>query len=441
MRATVRSVRAAVTGVVIVAAALVGAADAPLGPGATLDQTTAAAATDLLPSEIVAHYRGGGYRSTIGRWPDGPPWDAAFAEASARNAARLDVDARGTIVERDGGKPATGLYGLPFRIDSADPSAGVKVIWNAYYALWRVGSAHDVLGMAWIGPGGREREALLESQTRYLEGVPAGPAAVPNPLGLAAQQRAVVTAPADLHGTATLAWRFRAAAQRDQSWTYVPALRRVRQVSPANRSDGFLGSDLSQDDGSFFDGKPEDFTWKLVGERDALVLADPVSLAGKVERKPRPGGGFVETWPTDAKVVGFQDPAWRGVAWAPLAPVLVRRRLWVVEATPRDPYYLFARIELGLDRDTFQGARSRKFDAQGGLLRSLQFLAYASQPIEDAGQRLVLPASSMGYIAAENLKANRATVIGLAPPGRSVHERRLPLDAGDFTLERLSAGK
>ena len=33
----------------------------------------------------------------------------------------------------------------------------------------------------------------------------------------------------------------------------VPALRRVRAVSPANRSDGYLGSDISGDDGFFFD--------------------------------------------------------------------------------------------------------------------------------------------------------------------------------------------
>ena len=50
---------------------------------------------------------------------------------------------------------------------------------------------------------------------------------------------------------------------------------RVRAVSPANRSDGFLGSDMSQDDGPFFDGKPEDFEWKLVGKRDGLRIVDP----------------------------------------------------------------------------------------------------------------------------------------------------------------------
>jgi len=410
-------------------------------PGGVLEQANAATAETLLAPETLAHYRTGEYRSTVGRWPKGPAWEAAFQAASDTNVARLDVDERGTIVARAGGTPATGLYGLPFRIDPADPRAGIKAVWNAYYAFWRIGSSHDVLGMAWIGRKGVEREAVLESHTLYHEGVPPARAPKANPLALASQQHALVTSPADLNGTITLAWRFRAADRPDQSWVYVPALRRVRQVSSANRSDGFLGSDLSQDDGTFFDGKPEDFTWKLVGAREALVLVDPASLAGKVERHGRPDGGFEERWPDGQKVVGYQDPAWRGLPWAPLAPVLVRRKLWVVEATPRDPYYLFARIEIGLDQETFQGATSRKFDAQGTLLRSLQFLIYAPQPIEAGGEKLVFPASSMGYLLAENTKAGRATVLGTVPPGRSLHERRLPLDPQLFGLERLGGGK
>ena len=416
-------------------------AEDPLEPGKVLDKDGAAAAEQLLAPETLAHYRAGEYRNAIGAWPSTPPWEPSFAAASEKNAARLDVDEHGTIVERAGGKPANGVYGVPFRIDPTDPRAGVKAVWNAYYSLWRLESSHDVLTMVWIGKGGREREALIESQMLFFEGVPPARAPKANPLALASQQRAIVTAPADLHGTATLSWRFRAAEARDQSWTYVPALRRVRQVSPANRSDGFLGSDMSQDDGSFFDGKPEDFTWRLVGERDALVLADPASLTGKVERKARPDGGFEETWPPDQKVVGYQDAGWKGLPWAPLGPVLVRRKLWIVEAVPHDPYYLHAKIELGLDQETFQGAISRKFDAQGALLRSLQFLLYAPQPLEAGGEKLVMPASSMGYIAAENMKAGRATVVGVAAPGQPRHERRVPLDQDLFSLERLSAGK
>jgi hypothetical protein len=426
--------------VVLVLVATPVAAQDGLAPGQVLDQGIAAAAETLLPPEVLAHYRAGEYRNAIGRWPAAAPWERAFAAASEANAGRFTVDARGTIVERESGRPARGIYGLPFRIDPADPQAGVEVVWNAYYALWRMAAMHDAVGMAWVGRQGVEREATIESHMLYYEGVPPARAPHENSLDLASQQRAVVVAPADLHATTSLSWRFRGADQHDQSWIYVPALRRVRQVSPANRSDGFLGSDLSQDDGSFFDGKPEDFTWRLVGERDALVLADPTSLTGSVARRGRPDGGIEEQWSGEPKVVGYQDPGWRGLPWAPLAPVLVRRKLWVVEAVPRDPYYLFARIELGLDAETFQGATSRKFDAQGALLRSLQFLLYRSQPVEAGGEQLIVPASSMGYILAENTKTGRATVVGAAARGPAVHERRVPIDARLFTLPRLGEG-
>ncbi len=416
-------------------------ADDALAPGHVLDQTSATAAETLLSPEVLGRYKAGEFHNTIGAWPQGPAWEEAFAAASQKNAERLGVSERGTIVDRATGKPASGLYGVPFRIDPADPQAGVKVMWNAYYALWRIGSTHDALGMSWVGRKGLQREAVLESHMAFLEGVPPSRAPKENPLDLAQQSRAIVTSPADLNGTASLSWRFRDPEKQDQSWTYVPALRRVRQVSPANRSDGFLGSDLSQDDGAVFDGKPEDFTWTFVGGREGLVLADPASLAGKVVRKTRPDGGFDDEWPPDQKVIGYQDAKWAGLPWAPVTPVLVKRKLWVIEAKPHDPYYLFDRIELAIDQETFQGVASRKFDAQGALLRSLQFLVGAPQPIPTGGETLLLPATQMGYVLAENLKADRATVAGTMPPGVSVHSRRIPIDPGIFALERLGAGK
>jgi len=427
--------------VVLVLCTAVAHADDALKPGTVLDATTAAAADALLPPEVVAHYKTGQFKNTIGEWPQGAPWDADFEAATSKNAGRYDVNARGTIVEKGTDRQATGIYGLPFKIDPQDAGAGVKVMWNAYYSLWRVAGTHDVLAMVWIGSKAKQREAVLDSHLLFYEGAP--PSRVPkqNPLDLAQQTHALVTTPADLNGTASLAWRFRDPGKADQAWTYVPALRRVRQISPANRSDGFLGSDLSQDDGAIFDGKPEDFEWKMIGERTALVLVDPTSLAGKVKRTARPDGGYDEEWPAGQKVVGYQDPTWTGLAWAPISPVLVQRKIWVVEAKPRDPYYLFARIELGIDQETFQGVSSRKFDAQGALLRSLQYLIAAPQTIELGGETVRLPASSMGYTLAENLKQDRATVAGTVPPGNSVHARRIPIEPQLFALESLNAGK
>jgi hypothetical protein len=392
-----------------------------LAPGGILDAASAAAADGLLPAEVVAHYKAGHYKNTIGAWPKGPMWDDAFQAATAKNVDRFGVNDRGHD-RREGHRHAGDRLRAAVQDRPAGPEGRGEGHVNAYYALWRVGGTHDVLAMVWVGPKTKQREAVLDTHLLFYEGVPPSRAPKRNDLNLAQQTHAIVTSPADLNGTASLAWRFRDPAKQDQAWTYVPALRRVRQISPANRSDGVLGSDLSQDDGAIFDGKPEDFEWKWVGERTQLVLTDPTSLAGNVKRTKRPDGGYDEDWPTDQKVVGYQDPQWTGLAWAPLAPVLVQRKVWVVEAKSRDPYYLFDRIELAFDQETFQGVSSRKFDAQGTLLRSLRSDRRAGV------DRLEANGSSArvvdGLRPGREREAGAATVAGTVPPGKSVHARR-----------------
>jgi hypothetical protein len=162
--------RAALVALVLCTA--VAQADDGLKPGMVLDATTAGAADALLPPEVVGRYKSGQFKNTIGEWPKGAPWDADFEAATAKNAGRYDVNARGTIVERGTDKQATGIYGLPFKIDPQDPGAGVKVMWNAYYSLWRVAGTHDVLAMVWIGSKAKQREAVLDSHLLFYEGAP-----------------------------------------------------------------------------------------------------------------------------------------------------------------------------------------------------------------------------------------------------------------------------
>src|SRR5690349_6586030 len=96
-------------------------ADDALKPGTVLDATTAGAADALLPPEVLGHYKSGQFKNTIGEWPAGGPWDAGFEAATGKNAGRYDVNPRGTIVEKGTDKQATGIYGLPFKIDPQDP--------------------------------------------------------------------------------------------------------------------------------------------------------------------------------------------------------------------------------------------------------------------------------------------------------------------------------
>jgi hypothetical protein len=183
-------------------------------------------------------------------------------------------------------------------------------------------------------------------------------------------------------------------------------------VNPLNRSDGFLGSDLSLDDGPFFDGKPEDFTFRLLERSDMLVLMDPFALRGEAELVALAGGGWRTVW-KDVPRIGADDPAWKGLPWAPASAVLVRRPVWIVEAVPKASDYLYGRILLRFDAETYRGSWSSKYDRAGRLLISYQV---SNGPFYTPdGGRSWISAGGVAVQTAENHLYDRATVT-LFPP-------------------------
>jgi Protein of unknown function (DUF1329) len=215
-----------------------------------------------------------------------------------------------------------------------------------------------------------------------------------------------------------------------------PGLRRVRVVSPANRSDGFLGSDQSQDDGFFFDGKPEDFEWKIVGLREAMRFVDPDSIAGKVVRHPVSGGGWRTVATNNDRDVGFMVQDWKGIPWAPVAGALAKRKFWVLESVPKDKYYLYGKLELWIDDTTWQGAWNRKFSWRGDLLNVYEVMGFATAPFN---QHERWWGSTMAYQLSENIKAERATVSGMNGPGSDPpNDRRITLDPSLFDYQTLN---
>jgi hypothetical protein len=413
-----------------------------LQPGQVLSKDNWELAKDLLPPEILRHYKDGEYVNKIIDWPVGIyRWDQSFKAATEANGGRFSVSPEGTIIDKATGKQPPFIYGFPFPdIDPKDATAGVKVLWNFVYEYWNEGNSHNVTLLSWVNPQGVDREAVQDVHFLFYDGQHAM-YRMPNPNNLSGQFIAVATTPADLNGTAALTWRYRDADKRDSNWVYVPALRRVRAVSPSNRSDGFLGSDMSQDDGPFFDGKPEDFTWKFVGDAEMLRLVDPRSFGDQTTQVWLPNGGWRSVW-DNTPVAGYEDPKWKGVAWAPVQAALARRPCWIIEGTPKDKYYLFGKIQLYIDKETYQGGWNRKFGWTGELLNTLQVLAYQREDLKRPDGTLENQwRSFFAYQCAENVKQNRATLGGLLPKGKDVpNDRRVHYDPSFFdssTLQRF----
>jgi len=176
--------------------------------------------------------------------------------------------------------------GQPFPIDdidcSGDPDAGTKIMWNFhyrwgpisgissfYYSYWDRG---EELPLYYEGSGGgvalsrRPEPAYLEQGGDLFRGE-----SRKNAFG------AEVTAPFDARGIMLLTYRYKESdlppskARNDDTWVYVPTLRRVRRISTAQRTDAISGTDFTFDDLFSFSGIVPQYEWKCLGKQDILA--------------------------------------------------------------------------------------------------------------------------------------------------------------------------
>ncbi|MGH7786352.1 MAG: outer membrane lipoprotein-sorting protein [Candidatus Binatia bacterium] len=411
------------------------AAAAELKPGDVLGPDNWEQARGLLPDEFLAAYQRGDFRHPVGAFTlEQIGDDPVFSAAMHANRGRYGLDAQGSIIDLQTGAPPDYVYAWPFPdIDAADPQAAMKIVWNYFYTLYYGGNGHYRADLLWVSRKGLDRSIEVDTMVKHYDGQHPRFREAEADRALLTQTLADVRHPADVAGIVSLAWRYRGADQRDSLWTFVPALRRVRQVSPANRSDGFLGSDLTQDDGTYFEGKVEDFTWRLVGEQDLLALFDKPSFDRAADLERLPEGGWRMRIPGGARV-GFQVPGWPGAPWCPVQEVLVRRPHWVIEAVPKDPYYLFGKIVLRFDKQLYMGSYSSKYDWQGNLVGS--YSAIRTNIVKAAPGELWGWAGGAVAVAL-NWKLDRATTAGIVAGTNVPADSRIPLSPNLFSLQRL----
>jgi len=177
--------------------------------------------------------------------------------------------------------------GQPFPMDKidckGDPQAGAKIMWNFDYQWEGDGGAANFFYSYWdrgeqlplyyeghargIQLSNRvEKEYLEESDGDIFRGEKRKVAA-----GIE------VTAPFDARGIALVTYRYKASdgpretAKNDDTWVYVPQLRRVRRISTAQRTDAVSGTDFTLDDLRSFAGIVPQYEWTCLGEQDIIA--------------------------------------------------------------------------------------------------------------------------------------------------------------------------
>src|SRR5439155_964727 len=145
--------------------------------------------------------------------------------------------------------------------------------------------------------------------------------------------------PFDLKGVGALGNRYISPDKQDDSWLYLPSLRRVRRLSTAQRSDALFGQDTDVDSYYGYAGQVGWMDWKYLGERDILGIVHaqhyPVKWHDKVD------------W--------AMDEVWE------------KRHVYALEGISKLPQYAYGKRVLFIDKETWGIPYSDIYDRSGEL--------------------------------------------------------------------------
>ena len=270
-------------------------------------------------------------------------WPRAYREATERYAGQVRLGADGLSLQNY-------VAGQPFpQIDPKDPQAAVKIMFNYDYNFFVTDDVDlrnfdaDTGSIPMHGPMNVERHFLLDHFRRlfwtgrlYVDPRPEKP----NPNGYRVQQGLYpILEPFDLKGVGILSNRYIDPAKQDDSWLYVPSLRRVRRQSSAQRSDALFGQDTDVDSFGGYAGQIAWMDWKFLGEKEMLGVAHAEHFPVK--------------W--DAKVDWAFDDVWE------------KRKVYVIEGVTKLPQYQFGKRVIFVDKESSAIAYSDMYDRSGEL--------------------------------------------------------------------------
>ena len=243
------------------------------------------------------------------------------------------------------------VAGLPFpSISTDDPAVATKLMFNFSSAI-----AHDDSDIrnfdcdtGAVGRGGTpvtvERHFLIDHIRRlYFVGrteVAPFPE-MPNRDEVRFKEALYpLIEPFDLKGVGFTFNRYIDHNRHDDTWLYLPQLRRVRRLSSAQRSDALFGQDTDADSYEGYQGNVAWMKWKFLGDKTILGTMH-------AEHLPVKWGAASGDWMHDE-------------AWEP-------RDVWVIEGVSKLPQYAYGKRVIYLDKEIYRIPFTDMYDHAGEL--------------------------------------------------------------------------
>lgn len=280
-----------------------------------------------------------------------PTLDPKFWEATKKYSGQVKFDPQTREV--------TGYEaGLPFpNIVESDPSAGDKIMWNAFYGFSVGKDLAYALSFITVGSRGFEANSTFAFERIDNKGRLGEDKATLNDPSIRSETIFVGVAPQDVKGVGTFVIRYDVPGKFEDTWAYIKSARRTRRLSGSAWMDPVGGFDFLQDDSYIYNARPSQYKQnKLIGKRWILAVTD---FKGKRDLTKI---GGTDEW----DYMRLKDaPYWNPVLnWTP-------REVWVVEGTP-PPEHPYSKKIIYMDAKIPAIYRGESFDKKGEIWRVAQ---------------------------------------------------------------------
>ncbi len=252
------------------------------------------------------------------------------------------------------------VTGRPFPMDQidclGDPQAGSKIMWNFDYSWVGTGSQASFYYSYW--DRGEELPLYYEGTAKVINlSHRVEPQYEKNGGDVFRGEKRKnafgvdVTAPFDARGIMLMSYRYkstdraRADAKNDDTWVYVPTLRRVRRISSAQRTDSISGTDFTFDDLRSFAGIVPQYNWECMGEMDLIAPINTKVKAYPYDRDHNFG----------PYGLSFADDNWE------------MRHIVKVRFTPKNDDHPYHHKDIYVDKQTMKAVYSFAYDQKEEL--------------------------------------------------------------------------
>lgn len=355
-----------------------------------------------------------------------PAW---VLESKKENAGKYKLTPKKAIVEAATGKKPAFIKGIPFPdVKIGDPDGAEKVMWNTLYMRDANGPLKTNIDFKFIGrKTGYERSISVDWFSKPFDGYHEAEN-WSNPDDFESVNQVVIRQPYDMAGTAQMTWRYRV-EKEDMLNGYVPAIRRVRRLTPAGRSDAMFGSDFARDDGGYgiYDGAIDTFKWRIIGEGEVIGAFIGEKPALVTENKK--GEWEFDLSNRDLFRWSFDHKGGSAAPWFVDSATWTKRPVWIIEGIPKDPYYNYGRQVLYIDKELNLGYWKVIYDRTGKYWKTCWVYWLMGQDakrtvswnavlifniVDERAQHATSVDSSVKYINGAKINSNQFSLAGFS---------------------------